>query len=106
MKINYFEQLIHPNLLCELKYLEANKNYTILHLSNGETKGSGYNLLQFEKILASNSSFKRIHRSYIVNMNFVDKINQQGGYLKLLTKEVFPIGKGQIDENLQIGLNK
>ena len=105
MKSNYFEQLIQPNLLGELKYLEANKNYTILHLSNGETKGSRYNLLQFEKILATNSSFKRIHRSFIVNMNFVDKIDWQGGFLKLLTKEVFPIGKDQIDENIQVALN-
>jgi DNA-binding LytR/AlgR family response regulator len=105
MKINYFEQLIKPNLLGELKYLEANKNYTILHLSNGETKDSGYNLLQFEKILSSNASFKRIHRSYIVNMNFVDKIDEQGGFLKLSTKEVFPIGKLQMGDHVHLGLN-
>jgi DNA-binding LytR/AlgR family response regulator len=105
MKSNYFEQLIQPNMLGELKYLEANKNYTILHLTNGETKDSGYNLLQFEKLLASNSSFKRIHRSYIVNMNFVDKIDQQGGFLKLSTKEVFPLGKGPGFEDIQAIMN-
>jgi DNA-binding LytR/AlgR family response regulator len=99
MKSHYFNQLIKPNLPSDLKYLEAKKNYTVLHLTNGEKKDSGYNLLQFEKMLASNASFKRIHRSYIVNMDFVDKIDEQGGFLKLSTKEVFPIGK------LQMGVN-
>ncbi len=105
MKSNYFDQLIFPNHLNDLKYLEANKNYTILHFSNGEKKESGYNLLRFEKLLSANPTFKRTHRSYLLNTDYIESVNERACYLKLTSKEVLPITKGQSPENFHIGLN-
>ncbi len=91
MKKNNFEKLIYPNKLEEIKYLEANKNNTILHLTNGKPITSGYNLKQFEKILEEINQFARVHRSYIVNMEHVAEINDDSLFLKLTSEEVIPV---------------
>jgi DNA-binding LytR/AlgR family response regulator len=91
MKSNNFEKLIYPNQLDQVCYLEANKNNTILHFVTGKTINSGYNLKQFEKILEEESDFKRIHRSYIININHINEINEDLYFLKMSNDEVLPI---------------
>jgi DNA-binding LytR/AlgR family response regulator len=86
-----FPKLIYPNKLEQIKYLEANKNNTILHVHNARSITSGYNLKQFEKILEGNEQFLRVHRSYIVNANFVKKVNDDSLFLRMDTDEVIPV---------------
>jgi two-component system, LytTR family, response regulator len=75
LKKRYFKQMAGEVYDSEIKYLEANKNYTIVHFVNGLTKNSGYTLMRFEELLYSNVKYKRIHRAFIVNMNFVENVN-------------------------------
>ncbi len=106
MKTNYFNQLINEKDLENLKYLEANKNYTILHFADGQKIESGYNLSKFQKMLAEKSAFKRMHRSYIVNMDYVKLVDLQAGFLKMESKEVFPISKNAMgNEDIEFNLN-
>lgn len=105
MNINYFEQLVGSNNLADLKYLVANKNYTYLHFSSGIQKASCYTLLQFEKYLRENTSFKRIHRSYMINVNFIDSVNINEGFLKLSSGIVVPISTIYID-NLELKIKQ
>jgi len=54
----------------ELMYLQADSNYTILHLSGLNKIVSTRSLGEFEKILEP-PSFFRIHKSTVINMNYL-----------------------------------
>lgn len=71
---------VHSKLL----YLQASSNYTILHFSNGRSEISGYTLQVYQKMLESFPSFKRIHRSHIVNMNYVKRVRSKKSVISLL----------------------
>lgn len=60
--------------------LRGNGNFTDLHLSNGQKKMACRFLKHFDEILPL--PFLRVHKSHIVNLNFVKKYNK-GGYLTL-----------------------
>lgn len=60
--------------------LRGNGNFTDLHLANGQKKMACRFLKHFDAILPL--PFLRVHKSHIVNLNFVRKFNK-GGYLTL-----------------------
>jgi len=60
--------------------LRGNGNFTDLHLSNGQKKMACRFLKHFDEILPL--PFLRVHKSHIVNLNFVKSYNK-GGYLTL-----------------------
>ena len=66
-----------------IRYLEADSNYTILHLSGLEKIVSSKSLGEFEKVL-NPSMFFRIHKSTIINMNFLKGFSSYQGYFALL----------------------
>lgn len=56
--------------LGEVMYLEADSNYTVFHLSNEKNVTATKNLGEFEKII-EHPFFFRIHKSYMINVNFI-----------------------------------
>jgi two-component system, LytTR family, response regulator len=62
----------------DLMYLQADSNYTILHLSGLNKIVSTRSLGEFEKILEQ-PSFFRIHKSTIINMNFLQGYSSYEG---------------------------
>jgi len=68
----------------ELMYLQADSNYTILHLSGLDKIVATRSLCEFEKIL-ENSMFFRIHKSTIINMNFLKAYSSYEGNFAELT---------------------
>jgi len=63
---------------------EADNNYTYLHLKNKKKITACRTLKEVEEQLESFSSFIRVHHSYIVNLNEVNKyIRGDGGYLTM-----------------------
>lgn len=87
-----FERLIKPFNEEEIKYLIADKNFTIIFFKNGQFIKSCYTILHFEKLFDDRKIFKRIHKSYIVNICSIEKIEIKGLYLKLKSGEAIPIG--------------
>lgn len=61
----------------EIVFLEADKNYTLFHLNDGEVLTSSYTLKIHEECL-DDLNFLRISRSKIVNSNFVKSIKAIG----------------------------
>ncbi|AWV99030.1 LytR/AlgR family response regulator transcription factor [Arcticibacterium luteifluviistationis] len=59
----------------EITHFEADVNYTHIHLQNGEQHTVSCTLKRFEEML-ENTSFLRIHRSYIVNPRHIKKSNR------------------------------
>lgn len=57
----------------EILYLEADNNTTDFHMQDGNTINAFKTLKTFEELLPDN--FSRIHKSYIVNSNYVMRIN-------------------------------
>jgi len=67
----------------ELMYLQADSNYTILHLSGLDKIVATRSLGEFEKIL-ENPLFFRIHKSTIINLEFLKAYSSyQGNYAEL-----------------------
>jgi two-component system, LytTR family, response regulator len=87
--IHYFEM---ENIL----YLEASGMYTIVHSKDGQFVASKP-LKDFETLLGIN--YFRIHRSYIVNCNFITKIsNKDGSYVTLNDGSALPISRIKKDD--------
>jgi two-component system, LytTR family, response regulator len=64
--------------LSDLMYLQADSNYTILHLSGLNKIVATRSLGDFEKIL-DHHSFFRIHKSTIINMSFLQAYSSYEG---------------------------
>lgn len=84
----------------DILYLEANVNYT--HIFCGDKKYiASRTLKDFEELLPS-SVFLRIHNSYIVNKNFVEKyIRGEGGQVVLSNGTVLDVAKRKKAEFLK-----
>ena len=78
----------------DIKYLEANDDYVNIHTQEGRFL-KNRTLTSFEKILDP-SLFVKVHRSYIVNLEEISKIEpyEKGSYLlKLHSGEAIPVSK-------------
>lgn len=75
--------------LTEIMWIEAERSYSIVKMTGDRSITISYNLSVIEKNLL-NTDLMRIHRSYIVNLNFVNSLS--GNCLVVGTKP-FPIGR-------------
>ena len=83
-------ELIDTN---EILALEAERAYTSIKLKNGERKLVSKRLKLFEELLAGRDNFKRVHRSYIVNMAFVNRYAKAESLLILEGDVEVPVSK-------------
>ena len=85
-----FEKLIVPELnnrriidLKDIIAVQANGSYTILHLRDSINITTSKNLKYYEDSFSLCSYLFRSHRSWIVNINDVKRINRTKGFLEL-----------------------
>lgn len=79
-------------------YLEANSNYTCFYLTNNTKITVAKTLKDFEELLPA-SVFIRIHHSYIINKNLVEKyINGKGGQVVMKNGVVLDVARRKKDE--------
>lgn len=72
-------------------YLEAQNNYTKFNLTNGSSITTSKTLKHFEEILPSELFF-RIHKSYLVNMNFIKRFTKgDEQFVELITGQQLPV---------------
>lgn len=73
--------------LGDIVYLQASNNYTNIRLISGETVVVSKPLKEFQLKL-DNGHFFRIHKSYIININYVDQyLSDDGGQVIMKTGE-------------------
>lgn len=77
----------------EILALEAERAYTSIKLKNGEAKLVSKRLKLFEDLLTERENFKRVHRSYIVNLSFVNRYVKAEGLLILNGGVEVPVSK-------------
>lgn len=73
--------------------LQADESYTHVWLKDGSRILVSKKLLFFEKVLANRKNFSRVHRSYIINFNFVSKYNKSESLLMLDNNLSVPVPK-------------
>lgn len=72
-------------------YCEGEERYTRIHLKEDGTRLSSYAIGQYRKMLADHD-FYPIHRSILVNRNFVKRMNR-AGELELTTKKRLTVSR-------------
>lgn len=79
----------------DISHLEADVNYTIIYRNRGSKETSKevvcYTLKRFEELLANNTSFIRIHKSYLVNKQFIREIKP--ATVIMASGEVLPLAR-------------
>jgi len=79
----------------------AESNYTRIHLADGSKLVASKTLKEFETIL-QRPNFFRIHHSYLINLNFVQRINKVDGCMVELPHGlVLDVARTRKDEFLQ-----
>lgn len=80
-------------LLEDILYFESDGNYTTVHFKDGKSIVVTKQIGKFEEIV-NNSSFYRIHNSYIVNVNAIKKlVRSDGGYVILENNKTISISR-------------
>lgn len=82
----------------DIIYLEANSNYTNFYLVNNKKVTVSKTLKDFEELLPARN-FIRIHHSYIINKNFVERyIKGEGGQVKMKNGALLDVARRKKEE--------
>jgi two-component system LytT family response regulator len=80
-------ELIHSN---QILYCKAESNYCCIKRIDGHTKIATKTLKYVEEILPC-GSFKRIHKSFVINLNYVVRYNKTNREVELTNGEKIPV---------------
>jgi len=91
--------MVDINDIC---YLNAESNYTWVYLVNKRKYLVSKTLKEFVGMLNFPQYF-RSHKSYLVNLNYMDRyVRGQGGYLVLKSGEQIPVARAQKSELMRV----
>ncbi len=76
-----------------IEYCEVINRSLLLHLTSGKVLESIHKLDELEKKLASSGRFLRVHRSYLVNMDYIASISYRAVTMRCLAQIPVPHGK-------------
>jgi two-component system, LytTR family, response regulator len=80
---------------------KAESNYTVLHLKNKQKITSSRTLKEIEEML-EDKLFVRVHHSWVVNVNEIDKyIRGDGGYLQMTDGSSIDVSRSRRDPLLK-----
>ena len=65
----------------KIKAIEANGSYANIHFNDNKKLTVSKNLKYFENTLSFSSSFIRVHRGWLVNLDYVQKMNKTKGVI-------------------------
>ena len=87
----------------EIIYCEADDNYTYLFLKNKKKIIACRTLKEVEELLIDFASFIRVHHSYMVNLNEVNKyVRGEGGYLIMSDSTTVNVSRSRKDALMKI----
>ncbi len=85
----------------EMVSLQADSNYTIIHMKNMKKLVISKTLKDFEELLDENQ-FARIHKSYIVNLRYIKEYSTiDGGIVKMSDGNRWSVSRRQLDVFLE-----
>lgn len=84
--------------LSQVAYIEADQRYSLFHLSDERKILVTRNIGEYEEILDPDI-FLRIHRSYIVNLNYIKKyVRGEGGQVQMKTGICLDVSKSKKED--------
>lgn len=96
--MNSFEFINKKDIIC----CEADSNYTHVYLSDQRKLTTTNTLKKMDEILTERNFF-RVHKSFIININFVKKVSKsEGGYVLMENNENIPMARRRKDEFLAL----
>jgi two-component system LytT family response regulator len=98
--VNNGYQIIDLNTII---YFKAEGSYCVITHVNDEKLIVSKPLKYFvDKICSDKCSFVRTHKSYLVNFNFIDKINRESNASIIMSnQEIIPISRNKKEETLE-----
>ncbi len=82
-------------------YIEADNNYSIFYLLTGKSVISSKPLKDYEEIL-SNDNFTRIHKSFIINLKYLNSYQTQNGFsVNLINNITLQVSRRRIPDFLE-----
>ncbi len=91
---------MHVIKLSDIIRLESSSNYTTFHLNNQKSLLASKTLKEFDNML-SGYNFQRIHKSHLVNMNYLKRyVQTDGGYLILEDGSKIPVANRKKEQLL------
>src|SRR5690606_14953025 len=63
----------------DIIYLEASNCYTLIAMQNGDKHLVTKTLASFEQALKIDPAFFRVHKTFLINLQFIDRFNQSDG---------------------------
>lgn len=79
----------------EILYCQSQNNYTVLYMVNKRKIVLSKTLKEFEKLLEK-YFFIRVHKSYLINPNYMKKYyRNDGGYLVMQDEKTIPVSKNK-----------
>ncbi len=85
----------------DIIYFKADGNYTTVFMNGGKSILVTRQIGKFEELLTEETFF-RIHSSYLINLNFVNKfIRSDGGYVVMENGESITVARNRKDEFLE-----
>lgn len=90
LAVNTTESITLINI-SDIVRCESQRNYTFIYLANKDKLIASKTLMDFEDVLARHS-FLRIHKSHLININYLDKyVKSEGGYVMLNDGTKLPV---------------
>jgi len=85
----------------EIVHLDADSNYTHIHLNSGKKITSSRTLKEYEELLRMNN-FMRVHNAHIANLSYVDKyVKGDGGMLVMRNGSQLDVARSRKNEVLK-----
>jgi two-component system LytT family response regulator len=86
----------------QILFLRADNTYTEIMLDSGSKIIVSRTLKNFEESLEHDSTFFRCHKSYMVNLSYVEEYSRSdGGFLIMKDKSEIPVTQDKIHEFLE-----
>ncbi len=87
--------------LQEILFIKAEGSYAHIHQENGSSLMVSHNLKYYEDLFNGENNFIRVHRSYLVNINFVKRISRNDGATLVMENNIeLPIALDKVDSIL------
>lgn len=88
--------------IADIVFLQAESAYTRIVLHGAKDIVASKNIKEFEDTLMTDSNFARVHRSYLINLNYVQRYNKtEGGSVELKTGQQLPVSKKLKEELIE-----
>jgi len=85
----------------DIVFLEADSNYTSIHMSNGVSHLTSKTIKHFQEKL-SHSKFFRPHQSFLINAEYIEEYNKSESCIILRNRKNIPVSKNKRDGLLEV----